>query len=159
MVQLDGDATLRLDYPLTSDSTVLDVGGYKGRWASDIFGKYCCRIAIFEPWPAFAQQMEARFRHNPAVTVHAFGLGGYSRTERLYSQGDSTSVFQRSQTSSSQALPIRAFAEIWRELGLTAVDLMKMNIEGGEYELLNALIDTGHIRRSGCTSSVSRVRS
>jgi FkbM family methyltransferase len=146
-VALNGDATLRLDYPLTSDSTVLDVGGYEGQWASDIFGRYGCKIMIFEPWPAFAQQIESRFSHTPAVTVYPFGLGARSRTELLYAQGDSTSVYQRSKGAASESLPIRALAEIWRELGLESVDLMKINIEGGEYELLDALITTGLIAR------------
>ncbi len=146
-VALDGDATLRLDYPLTADSTVLDVGGYEGQWASDIFGKYGCRVAIFEPWPAFAQQIEDRFRGNPSVTVHPFGLGAHSRVERLFGRGDSTSAFRRGNHDESELLPIRALAETWEELGLSTVDLMKVNIEGGEYELLDALITTGLVTR------------
>ena len=146
---LNGDATLRLDYPLTVDSTVLDVGGYEGQWASDIFGRYGCSVVVFEPWPAFAQQIDDRFHHIPAVTVYPFGLGARSRTERLYGQGDSTSIFQRSTGAESQALSIRAVGETWQELGLNFVELMKINIEGGEYELLDALIATGliaHVR-------------
>ena len=146
-VALNGDATLRLDYPLTADSTVLDVGGYRGQWASDIFVRYGCAVAIFEPWPASAQQIEDRFRHTSAVTVYPFGLGASSRAERLYGQGDSTSIFQRRKGVESQSLSIRAVTEIWQELGLDFVDLMKINIEGGEYELLDALVETGLIAR------------
>ena len=146
-VALSGDATLRLDYPLTPDSTVLDVGGYQGQWASDIVERYGCKVMVFEPWPAFARQMENRFRDTTAVTVYPFGLGARSRTEPLYGQGDSTSVFQRSKGAESQPLPIRALAETWQELDLHFVELMKINIEGGEYELLEALITTKLIRR------------
>ena len=39
-LQDNGDETLRLDYELTPDSMVLDLGGYRGQWASDIFDKY-----------------------------------------------------------------------------------------------------------------------
>ena len=146
-VAIEGDVTLRLDYPLTNTSTVLDVGGYEGQWASDIFKKYGCAIAVFEPWPAFAQQIKARFHNIPAVTVYPFGLGASSRTERLYGHGDSTSVFQRSRRAESRPLPIRALDEVWQELELDSVGLMKINIEGGEYELLDALIETGLVTR------------
>jgi FkbM family methyltransferase len=145
-VALNGDATLRLDYPLTAESTVLDIGGFEGQWASEIFERYGCRVAIFEPWPAFARQVEDRFRDNAAVTVHPFGLGATSRTQRVYGLGDSTSVFQPNPKVESQPLPIQALDETWRELGLRFVDLMKINIEGGEYELLDALISSGLIR-------------
>jgi FkbM family methyltransferase len=147
-VALNGDATLRLNYPLNLDSTVLDVGGYEGQWASDIFGRYGCKVIVFEPWPAFEQQIKDRFRNNDCVTVHGFGLGARSRTEQVFGQGDSTSVFQRSPEAGSRPLPIRALDETWQELGLDFVDLMKINIEGGEYELLDALISTGLIRRA-----------
>lgn len=145
-VALNGDATLRLDYPLTRDSTVLDVGGYEGQWASDIVEKYGCKVIVFEPWPAFARRIESRFHDTAAVTVFPFGIGARSRTERLYGQGDSTSVFQRREGAESLPLPIRALADIWQELDLHFVELMKINIEGGEYELLEALLTTKLIR-------------
>ena len=47
--QNNGDKTLRLNYPLTDKSIVLDLGGYEGQWASDIFSRYCCFIHVFEP--------------------------------------------------------------------------------------------------------------
>ena len=36
----EGDTLLRLNYPLTSDSVVFDLGGYQGDFAADIFKKY-----------------------------------------------------------------------------------------------------------------------
>ena len=35
---LQGDATFRLNYPLTSDSVILDVGGYHGDWTQAMYG-------------------------------------------------------------------------------------------------------------------------
>src|SRR5689334_20464611 len=56
--RIDGDHTLRLDYDLGPESTVLDVGGYEGQFASDIVAMYGCRVEVFEPVPAFAQRIE-----------------------------------------------------------------------------------------------------
>ena len=44
-----GDYELRFDYDLDDESVVLDVGGYQGQWASDLFSRYRCRIYVFEP--------------------------------------------------------------------------------------------------------------
>lgn len=143
----DGDRTLRVEYPLSPESTVLDVGGYEGQWASDIFARYCCRIEVFEPWPAFAAGIAKRFLQNPSITVHPYGLGAQDRTDDLYAQADGTSLFARVEGSARERVLIRSIAAVWIELGLDTVDLMKVNIEGGEYELLEALIATHLIER------------
>jgi hypothetical protein len=40
-----------LEYDLNADSVCIDIGGYEGQWASDIFGRYGCTIHVFEPVP------------------------------------------------------------------------------------------------------------
>ncbi len=37
----NGDGTLRLNYPLTPDSVVFDLGGYVGDWAQQIHNSTC----------------------------------------------------------------------------------------------------------------------
>jgi len=57
-----GDEAFRYNYELNSSSFVMDLGGYKGQWASDIFARYQCRIAIFEPVPAYASSIKKKIR-------------------------------------------------------------------------------------------------
>jgi len=59
-----GDETLRLDYDLDENSTVFDIGGYKGEFARDIFCKYNCNIYIFEPLKDFFEISKKRFINN-----------------------------------------------------------------------------------------------
>lgn len=136
-VQVRGDKTLRLDYELKPDSVVLDVGGFEGQWASDIYAKYGCKIHVFEPVPEFADFIQNRFEKNPHIVVHRYGLGARSRNQNISVEGDRSSVFKPgADTKTVQIVEARvAFAE----LGLTSVDLIKINIEGGEYELLDHL--------------------
>lgn len=44
-----GDEVFRYDFDLNNESLVLDFGGFKGQWASDIYSRYNCRILVFEP--------------------------------------------------------------------------------------------------------------
>lgn len=143
-VDCDGDATLRLDYPLGPASIVLDVGGFKGQWASDIHGRFGCRVFVFEPVPEFATNLVRRFEMNPAIEILPFGLGGQTRDAALWVQGDGSSVVLR---ESDEAIPVHlvAASEFLRNRGLAPVDLIKVNIEGGEYELLDHLMNEGLI--------------
>jgi FkbM family methyltransferase len=138
--ELDGDHTYRLDYPLDSTSVVVDVGGYKGQYASDVFGRFCCQVHIYEPVVAFAHGISERFAQNPNVRVHAYGLAGSARTERLAVRGDETSALNPEPTGTEQ-IELKAAPDELRAIG--RVDLLKLNIEGLEYEVLDSLLGAG----------------
>ena len=90
-----GDDRYRFDYDLDERSLVLDLGGYEGQWASDLYARQRCRIAIFEPVARFARNIEARFRKNNDITVFACGLGAATRTETIYVHGASSSTHKK----------------------------------------------------------------
>jgi len=134
---------MRFDYDLNESSLVLDLGGYEGQWASDIFSMYGCRIVVFEPVKEFAEAIQKRFGRNPRIRVLPFGLGGRTRMERIRLCKDGSSIFKTSDTT--QEIKLLDVSEWLHDQDITAVDLMKVNIEGGEYELLDRLIETGRI--------------
>ncbi len=71
-----GDEVLRLDYDLNQESIVLDVGGFQGKWASDLYSKYNPKVFIFEPVNDFFNQINQRFSKKNNIKVFDFGLGG-----------------------------------------------------------------------------------
>jgi FkbM family methyltransferase len=139
-----GDKGLRLNYDLTPDSFVLDIGGYEGQWASDIYSRYRCRIYVFEPVHEFAERIQKRFSRNPDISVLRLGLGGFSRKETISLCKDGSSIFRNS--GNKQEIQIVDIAEWIKGQNIAGIDLMKVNIEGGEYELLERLVETGLIR-------------
>jgi len=140
-----GDETLRLTYDdLTPESLVFDIGGYRGQWASDIFAKYRCSIYVFEAIPDYAKSIEQRFRKNSFIRIFPFGLGRQTERRSVSVAGDRSSVFKRGkQTVDINIVDIAVFL---RENNIRAVTLMKINIEGGEYDLLDRLIEIDFIR-------------
>lgn len=138
-----GDHKFRFDYDLTKDSLVIDLGGYKGQFASDIFSRYQCRIIIFEPISEFAENIRERFLKNDSIEVHQCGLGGHSRKEMIYLCSDSSSLFQNS--GPAEEIKIVDIEEWIIKRKIDSIKLMKINIEGAEYELLERLIGTGLI--------------
>lgn len=142
-----GDQTLRLDYPLGSDSMIMDVGGYEGQWASDIYARFRCRVLVFEPVPEFARLLAERFVFNGDVEVIPLGLAGRSRREDMLLRGDASSACRTGGRRVSVDL-VEAVA-YFEQRRIPAIQLMKVNIEGGEYELMEHLLDTGWVRRIG----------
>lgn len=134
-----GDKTLRLNYDLDKNSVVFDLGGYEGQWSSDIFSMYECSIQIFEPVEDFVSRIEERFSRQKKIVVHRFGLSNENRKTQIYLDRDATSVFKSS--SESREIRLVKASDFFEREGISHVDLMKINIEGGEYDLLEHLLD------------------
>lgn len=141
----NGDKTHRLNYDLNQNSLVLDLGGYEGQWASDIFGMYRCEIHVFEPVPQYAQGIRQRFARNQKIHVHQFGLSNKDAEVEMRMAADSSSVFQ---TGGKKIMVMLVdVVSFLQKAGIMYIDLMKINIEGGEYDLLNHLITSGFSSR------------
>ena len=142
-----GDYEFRFNYDLNDQSIVLDLGGYEGQWASDLFARYRCLIYVFEPVSSFANRISKRFAKNEKIQVFQYGLGEVSRSEEICIAGDGSSMFRKSQNKETiEIVDING----WIENNLNndkSIDLMKINVEGGEYELLDRLIETHLVDR------------
>lgn len=146
--KVKGDITLRLEYPLCSSSVVLDAGGYEGQWAHDIYDKYECKVFIFEPIIDFYKKIEERFSENPDVTPYPFGLAGETRNETFSLLNDATSsLLANDLKNEGIEAKLVCFKEFVDNQKLNKIDLIKINIEGGEYELLEHILETGIINK------------
>lgn len=140
-----GDEKLRLEYDLTRDSVVFDMGGFEGNWAHDIHQRYGCRVLVFEPVQSYAAAIKNRFAGNPAIEVFACGLAGRTRREKIGICSDGSSVFRAAEQT--EEIELVDAAEWFTQHPTPRIALMKLNIEGGEYELLERLITAGVIGR------------
>ena len=134
---------LRFDYDLNAESVVIDLGGYTGDFASDLFSRYLCRIYVFEPVSLFADKLRERFLKNNRIEVIQYGLGGSSRKEKINICADGSSIYRDS--SNFEEIEIVDIKDWLAEKSIERVDLIKINIEGSEYELLESLIRSKEI--------------
>lgn len=132
---------------LTPRSVVFDMGGFEGNWAADIHTRYGAAVHVFEPHPVFAANIRDRFAGNAAITVHDIALGSHSSTLNLSDDGDASSSFQAAAASVTGR--IEPVAQFFAQHDVPRIDLMKVNIEGGEYDLLPALVGAGIMDRIG----------
>ncbi|WP_276353556.1 FkbM family methyltransferase [Cohnella caldifontis] len=139
-----GDETLRLNYDLHQNSVVFDLGGYKGQWTSDIYAKYNCKVFVFEPVLEYFEKIKQRFDKNQNINVFPFGLSNSTTQVTIGLSNDGSSVFKEGpNTSQIRLIEAKSFLE---ENKIDFIDLMKINIEGAEYDLLDHLIEIEYIK-------------
>ena len=142
---IKGEDVLRLDYPLDENSLVFDVGGYKGDFASAIYATHKCRVMVFEPVSNYVEHLRWRFAKNPAIELFPVGLGGKTGKFTIYKDDDASSLLTGH--GAPETIQIMDVAEFIAQHNIESVALIKINIEGGEYDLLERLLDTGLIEK------------
>jgi len=130
----DPNEFLRITYPLKKNSLVVDLGGYRGEWAARVFAKYACKIHVYEPHPTFYKL--CREALNPGIVVFNCGLGSETKTLRIT---DDT-VYSTVGDSGEFEVRIEQASKMFNGQYEYGCDLLKINIEGGEYDVLPDLI-------------------
>lgn len=145
----DNEKVLRYAYPLNENSLVIDVGGYEGDFASEIFARYQCRIFVFEPVKRYVDYLNNRFKLNHSITILPFGLGGKKEELKIHVMEEASS-YNRTETihkkGSEETVSIVSVVDFFSTNEIKKVDLIKINIEGGEYDLLDKMIEFDFIR-------------
>lgn len=141
-----------VEYPLSLDSIVFDVGGYLGDWAAEIIkrGQIVCShcgarqdpyIYVFEPVKEFYDHCVSRFSDYPKVTVFNFGLSNSVREEPFSVNGSASAP----QENGNRLVVLKDITQFCYDNRIDKIDLISINIEGGEYSLLWRMITSGVI--------------
>jgi FkbM family methyltransferase len=146
------DPDLLVDADLDEGSVVVDGGAYLGEWCQKVHDRYRCRVVAFEPSPTAFAELERALGGAERVELHAFGLGAHDGTAVLDDIGMGASIYETPDApdgarSHGVEIEIRDVAAAFDDAGLDHVDLLKLNIEGAEYDVLDRLIDTGWLER------------
>lgn len=129
-----------LDWPLTAESVVVEVGGYKGRWALQIAARYQPRLFVFEPQPWAYDVCKAAL--GDSATVLNYGLGDQDRVATM-SKWETDGGTLMLTTDTTNQVRLREISTIFKQLEITHIDLLLMNIEGYEHTLLPHMLDQG----------------
>jgi FkbM family methyltransferase len=138
---------LLTDLPIDQDCIAVDLGAYRGDWTSEIVDRYRCAVYAFEPNPALLTTLVDRFQNNNDVTVLGYGLGAGDRTARLAKDGPGSSIHRSRGMFGQVDVSIRDVVSVFSELALQHVDVMKINIEGEEYDVLERLAEAEWLPR------------
>lgn len=141
-----GDETLRVNYPLTPQSLVFDVGGYHGDFAAAMYEKYNCHVYIFEPVSQFYEKCASRFQDNEKITCFNYGLASFDGWLDIGLAENASSFSLHNMNAPAQRARVRSIVKCIHEMGLDRIDLLKINIEGGEFDVIPALLDSNDIK-------------
>ena len=132
-----GDDKFLFDFDLSSNSTVFDIGSYDGDYFQILYNKYFCTIHAFEPVTSFYEKSLSSIPNK--VLVNNYALGSNSEEFTIYLAGNASSAF--SENGQKVTCKKASFISYVEKNNLTEIDLLKVNCEGGEYELLETIIE------------------
>jgi len=138
----NGDKTHRLNYELNEDSVVFDLGGFEGGWSADIVEKFNCNVYIFEPVQVYYEKIVDRFKSNSKVRAFNIGLCNKNELVDIFYNGDSSSMIFK--TSTVEKIQIKNICDFLDDIKINKIDLIKINIEGAEFDLLDEIINRGY---------------
>jgi hypothetical protein len=110
---------LRYEYDLKPSDYCIDIGSYRMEWATEIIKRYGCKVECFD-----ALDNRAAWTHDGVLMMG----GAYYYT----------SMFDDKGMQEFKCVDIAPYLQ-------KEIAVMKINIEGGEYRLLNYIIDKGDI--------------
>jgi len=132
-------------YPILRDigpvATIVDIGANVGAASVMLAAHYPdADIHAFEPGPAAAVLLTRNVATFPRLFVHPFGLGAKSLQQRLYrSRWDpmSASVLESAENSDGfDMIQIEQATTAITSLGITSIDVLKIDTEGCEVPIL-----------------------
>ena len=145
-MELMGDQTLRTEYPLTTKSKIVDVGGHVGTFAHTLVSLYNPSIYIFEPVKKHYKLLEKQFSRNKKVKIFGVGLSNEEKEDLISVEGLRSSTYTKKGGSLVEIIRLVDVYEFFKKNNLKEVDLFKLNCEGEEYNILHRMIDKDLIK-------------
>lgn len=132
---------------LSESSIVYSFGvGEEISFDRELINRFRMTVHAFDPTPrsvawVLAQALPDRFAFHPYGVAAQDGLRRFTppRNQRHVSH----TLLERDSPWAAIEVPVQRLATIMRTLGHTRIDLLKMDVEGAEYEVLADLLDSG----------------
>ena len=122
---------------IKSTDLVFDIGGYLGEYCEIMRTTYKCKVYIFEPIQEYAYNLEKKFSKVRDVKIFNFGLGEKDMRVFISKDQNKSSTFKDGKVN--EEVEIKSISKFLKSENIDHVKVMKINIEGAEYELINEL--------------------
>jgi len=106
--------------------------------------RFECKVFAFDPTPRAIQYIQENSRNFPQYCFSPIGLWNTDSTHKFYSPSDgehvSHSIVNLQQTNDGFEAECRKLSSIMRENQHSRLDLLKMDIEGAEYQVIDSIL-------------------
>jgi len=129
-----GDDGHLYEVTLPENAVIFDLGSYDGEWSRVMYNKHNdALIHSFDPIPPDCCMLHA-FKDNH------FAIGNENKEFTIHLNDNASSEFGDGE---SMICKMVKFDDYISSNNIEHIDLMKLNIEGGEFDLLEHIIDSG----------------
>lgn len=146
-----GDEVLRLNYNIDTSKRyiIVDLGGYHGKWTDQMLTKYGTNgvCYLYEPVPSYFEICKENLKHHfnemsSSIVFHNFALSNKNGKQKISLTEDSSSLFIEKEQFEIEICDV-AINWYWGN----NIDVIKINIEGAEYDVMERLIETNNLTK------------
>mgnify|MGYP001233253037 CR=1 FL=1 len=129
---------------INNTSKVLDAGAYKGEFADEILKKFGSHLILYEPLESEFNYLKKKYQYNLQVELQNLAISNTNNYKFLTVDNNNSSL---SDVKINKSIKIKCENVIDIFDKLKSIDLIKMNIEGSEYEILNEIINKNYLTK------------
>lgn len=122
---------------LTANDLVFDIGAYTGEYSANLASKYGCKIYAFEPVKEYYEIARDKLKNYNNVSLYNFGFSDKETVAIISKNMDSSSIWKKGEKE--ERIQLRKISDFIQSKNIKDIALIKINIEGAEYEVLNDL--------------------
>ena len=130
------------------DSIVFSAGiGEDITFDTELIKQYCCSIRAFDPTPRVLAWLKEQDLPEKFIYL-GVGIANFDGEANFFPPENpnfvSHSILKRSQTEDGAIIvKVKKLATLMRESGLEHIDILKMDIEGAEYNVISDILSDG----------------
>ena len=125
--------------PLTKDSVVVDAGAHRGEFSVEIIRRFGCQCHLVEANPRLVETLiVARAK---SITTAALGARDGRGMLHVSENPEATGLFDAGSATTSVEVETISLATLMQRRGITEIDILKLDIEGAEFDLIASTPD------------------
>jgi FkbM family methyltransferase len=133
---------------LNAEATCYSVGlGEDASFDLALIERFDCPVYVFDPTPRARAYAEQLMPQHPGFCFYPYGLWREDAIQRFYSPQNpahvSHSLLNLQETDDYFDAQCRRLSSVMQELGHQRIDLLKLDIEGAEYAVIESFLEDG----------------
>ncbi len=125
--------------PLTKDSVVVDAGAHRGEFSAEIIRRFGCQCHLVEANPKLVETLIVAGAESitPAALDAHDGRGMLHVSENP----EATGLFDAGSATIGVEVETISLATLMQRLGIGKIDILKLDVEGAEFDLIASTPD------------------
>jgi FkbM family methyltransferase len=120
--------------PLTKDSVVVDAGAHRGEFSAEIIRRFGCQCHLVEANPKLVETLIVA--RAESITPAALDAHDGRRMLHVSENPEATGLFDAGSATTSVEVETISLATLMQRLDIAKIDILKLDIEGAEFDLI-----------------------